>query len=124
MSLFRAKENSPPKIFKVWDHTEDHVIVEEAMEEAIKNRAQLDIPLGRTRFIRHYNRNRLAMASTLDIMTNYDVITPKTEPADTDMFPNWLNTLANKSMALRSAPILTFKRPLVMDMIIAPNNFV
>ena len=94
------------------------------MEEAIKNRAQIDLPDGRARFLRHYNRNRLAMASTLDVMANYDVITPKTEPSDTDMFPNWLNTLSNKSMALRSEPFLTFKRPLVIDMVIAPNHFV
>ena len=93
------------------------------MEEAIKNRAQLGNPDTRTRFLRHYNRNRLALASTLEVTNNYDLITPKTEPSDTDLFPNWLNTLANKSMAVRAAPILTFKRPLIIDMIVAPNHF-
>ena len=93
------------------------------MPEAIKNRAQLEIPQGRARFLRHYNRFRLALASQTSALNHWDIITPKSEPCDQDMFANWLNTLSNKSMAIKDAVILDFHRPLVMHMMLIPDNF-
>ena len=119
----RSLERPKPKIFKVKDHHQDHLVVEEAMPEAIKNRAQLELPEGRARFLRHYNRHRLAMASQTEVLDQWDLITPKSEPNDGDFFANWLNTLSNKSMAIKDAIILDFHRPLVMHMMIIPNNF-
>ena len=121
--FFSSQEKPKPRIFKIKDHHEDHLVVEEAMPEAIRNRAQLELPQVRERFLRHYNRHRLAMASKTEVMNHWDVITPKTEPADSDLFANWLNTQANKSMAIKDALILDFKRPLVMHMMIIPDNF-
>ena len=121
--FLRESENSRPKIFKIWDHQTDHQLVEEAMPEAQKSRAQLELPEVRARFLRHYNRNRIELAGTTEMLNNYDVITPKTEPSDTDMFANWLNSLTNRSMAIAGAPILDFKRPLVIDLILAPDYF-
>ena len=105
------------------DHQTDHDLVERAMPEAMKNRAQLELPEVRARFLRHYNRSRLALASKSPVLTNWEACLPVSEPADTDLFGNWLNTQAYKSMAIKGAVILDFKRPIVINMMIAPDSF-
>ena len=93
------------------------------MVEAKKNRAQLDQIEVKQRFLRHYNRERLALAGKCDVLKDWDVVIPKSEPAESDLLANWLNTQANKSMAIKDGLILDFKRPLVINMLLAPNNF-
>jgi len=105
------------------DHQTDHELVERAMPEAMKNRAQLELPEVRARFLRHYNRARLALASKSEVLSHWEPCMPVSEPADSDLFGNWLNTQAHKSMAIKGAVILDFKRPLVINMMIAMDSF-
>ena len=105
------------------DHQTDHDLVERALPEAKKNRAQLELPEARARFLRHYNRSRLALASKSEVLSHWDTCIPTSEPADTDLFANWINTQAHKSMAIKNATILDTKRPLVINMMLAPNSF-
>ena len=115
-------EKPKPRIFKIMDHQTDHDLVERAMPEALKNRAQLEVPQVRARFLRHYNRSRLALASKSPALSHWEACAPVAEPADSDLFANWLNTQSHKSMAIRGAPIINLKRPLVINMMIAPDD--
>ena len=116
-------EKPKPRIFKVMDHQTDHELIERAMPEAMKQRAQLDLPEARSRFLRHYNRSRLALASKSPVLSQWEACAPVAEPADSDLFANWLNMQSHKSMAIRGAPIINLKRPLVINMMIAPDEF-
>ena len=116
-------EKSKPRIFKVQDHQTDYEVIERAMPEALKNRAQLEIPEVRTKFLRHYNRSRLALASKAAVVDHWEACAPVSEPADTDLFANWINMQSHKSMAIKGAPIINLKRPLIINMMLAPDNF-
>ena len=111
-----------PRLFKVHDHEEDHRIVEEAFPEATKNNIKLDRLDVKNRFLKHYHRERLAMASTLPILKDWDPLPPKTEPVDDELLANWLNTQAIKSVAASNGLIINLQRPIEIDMILVPDQ--
>ena len=97
-------------------------MVEEAFPEATKNNIKLDRTDVRDRFLRHYHRERLALASSLPILKEWDSLPPKSEPADDEPLATWLNTQAIKSLAAANGLIIDFKRPIEIDMIIVPDS--
>ena len=120
--LLRGSKQVKPRLFKVHDHQEDHLLVEEAIPDATKNNVKLDRIDVRKRFLRHYHRERLAMASNLPMLKEWDPLPAKTEPLDDEVMSNWLNTQAVKSLAVSNGLILDFKRPVEIDMILLPNE--
>ena len=120
--MFRSSEPVKPRLFKVFDHQEDHLLVEEAAPEARKNNIKLDLPDLKKRFLRHYYRERLALAGTVPVLKSWDALPPKTEPVDDELLPNWLNTQGIKSLGVRDGLMLDLKRPIEIDMILVPNE--
>ena len=119
---FRDTETVKPRIFKVFDHQPDHTLVEEAIEAAASTTVNLNSTENRSLFLKAYNRKRLALASTSKALKNWSVMPGRSEPADTDIFANWLNTQSNLSLASDSGIILDFKRPIILDLIIIPDK--
>ena len=96
--------------------------MEEAFPDATKNNIKLDRSDVRKRFLRHYHRERLALASNLPMLKEWDALPPKTEPLDDEVVSNWLNTQAVKSLAASNGLIIDLKRPIEIDMILLPNE--
>ena len=97
-------------------------MVEEAFPEASKNNIKLDRTDVRDRFLRHYHRERLALASSLPVLKDWDSLPPKSEPADDEQLSTWFNTQAIKSLAASNGLIIDFKRPIEIDLIILPDQ--
>ena len=121
--FFREKGRVKPRLFKIWDHQTDQAIVDKSAQTAAAQKVDLKNPEVRARFLKHYNRARLALAGKANVFQQWETITAKTEPAENDLFSNWLNALAMKSMAIQNELLLDFKRPLVIHMMLAPNSF-
>ena len=96
--------------------------MEEAIPEATKNNIKIDRIDVRKRFLRHYHRERLAMASNLPLLKDWDALPFKSEPLDDEVMANWLNTQAVKSLAVTNGLIIDFKRPVEIDMILLPDE--
>lgn len=96
--------------------------MEEAIPEASKNNVKLDRIEVRKRFLRHYHRERLAMASNLPMLKEWEALPYKSEPLDDEVMANWLNTQAVKSLAVSNGLIIDFKRPVEIDMILLPDD--
>ena len=112
-----------PKLFKILDQQDDEQVIKRALKEAKEKRANIDQPEVAKRFLKHYNRARLALASTSKALKGWETIEPKSEPQDQDLFANWLNSLAFKAVASTNKIILDFKRPLTVHMMLIPKKF-
>ena len=121
--MLRESKGTRPKFFKVWDHQPDHTLVEEATDKARQAGMRLDSAENRNLFLKAYNRKRLALASVSKALKDWDCIEPRTEPADTDILSNWLNSQSVNAVGVQSEINLDFKRPLVFDMIFIPDRF-
>ena len=93
------------------------------MVNARKSNAKLDVPEVKNRFLKHYNRQKLAIASRSKALLHCKPMEMKAEPNDSDLFANWINAWSFKVGANKDAMIVDFKRPIIINMILVPNCF-